>query len=275
MLAGGWALVLGLGAWVGPGVVEGGSGTESVLDRMPGSATSAADQYITFSLDRNDQSRAVEIICDGYTPNLVPQDLRSIREEIQDGGPRPQVNPELVDEDENEALTSMSFEVGIVSDGRTETLDIHLSIFEENGEYCVAGADGASNFGEGDDITAETDARQVAIDFVSAIFSRNDIAGATSLLCSDFSGPTPNEVRSFHDEHASDPSSPGNRSYGDAESEGADEVIEVIIETPDGDVELPFAVTLDGDCIAEIADIPALEEMSADGGADESDSNDD
>ena len=268
--------MLGLGAWVGPGVVEGGSGTESVIDQPPETAVSAAYRYLSYSIDRNDQSPAQGVICDDYTPNLMPEDLREIREELQGDGSRPQFNPELLSTEENESLTAVNYKVDLVLDGRTESFDIQLSVFEDNGEYCVAAVDDTSNDDENGNGDTDTDSRSTAIDFVSAIFSRNDIKGAESLLCNEYSGPSPEEVRNFHEEFASDPDSPGDRDFGDPDSEAVDELLEVTIGTTDGEITLSFAFTVGEDCIAEIADIPELEEMpSGDDPEDGDNGNDD
>lgn len=265
--------MLGLGAWVGPGVVEGGSGTERAIDQPPVDVSHAADRYLTYSLDRDDISPAEAVVCEGSTPDLAPTDLQDIREEYQGEGPRPQVNLEQVNLTDSAPYAFVDYNVGLVFNGRTETLEVQLSILHNGDEFCVVDAEEDSDTSTegGNGSGGEFDTRSSAVDFVSAIFSRNEVEDAEALLCEAYEGPAPQEVRAFHEERSTDPTSQGARSFGEASSDSVDEVIEVALDVTEGSVTFRFEFIFEDDCIAEITDIPELEDFEAESGADEED----
>jgi hypothetical protein len=202
ILAGGWAIILALGATVAPGFAA--SGDEDNVDARDQEATDAvgaAWSYLKYGSD-NDPDRAQATLCDDASPEQTPADLDDIRQTYDDqlGG------IERIDLDIGDP---MSLSEGIVIPGEVIYIyqghqrheDFLVTVQENDGTYCVSNAvqvqeeEPSASDDTSDGATSEAvDPQELAADFMRTIVIDREPQAAAALQCPSFTGITAEDL---------------------------------------------------------------------------------
>jgi hypothetical protein len=197
LLAGGWAIVLALGATVAPGFAASGSEeNQDPRDQAVTDAVGAAWSYLKYGSD-NDPDRAQATLCDDASPELTPADLDDLRQtyDSQLGG------IERIDLDIGDPMPSsegilIPGQVFYVYEGNQPSEDFTVTVQENDGTFCVSDTvlareeEPSSEESTGAAVDPET----LAAEFLRAIVVDREPQTATNLQCASFSGITPADL---------------------------------------------------------------------------------
>jgi hypothetical protein len=197
LLAGGWAIVLALGAWIAPGFAASGSSEdEDPRDETPTTAESAAWSYLRYG-SNDELNRAEAVLCEGASPEVTVDDLDAIRESYADqlGGIS---RIDLQTDDPVPALegSTVSGTVEYIYEDHRRLEDFVVSVQEQDAGYCVSNAvrlspDEPSASGNSPEVV---DPRALATDFLGSVVGGSDLEAAASLQCVSYSGISPEDL---------------------------------------------------------------------------------
>ncbi|WP_025273277.1 hypothetical protein [Haloglycomyces albus] len=194
-MAGAWIVALGMGAWLGPAVAQGGADGEdevALKDQAPASEKVAADRYLQHGSKGNEEYVA---ICDGADPEVGIATLKSLRDDFEsDTGKAGQVDIRPVDSYEENGLYTVVRDLFFQNDSR-QHYRLQVSVLKQGNGFCVSNAvfvddGGTESESEGGSVTPE----QLAIEFVNQIRKHNDPIAAREMQCVESSGDDPQKV---------------------------------------------------------------------------------
>jgi hypothetical protein len=202
LLAGGWAIVLALGATVAPGFAA--SGDEDNVDARDQAATDAegaALRYLRFGSDQ-DLDRAEAALCEEASPELTPSGLDGIRQSYdQELGGIERVDVAAGDPVPSTDGISIAGTVSYIYEGNQRHEDFLVTVQENDGTYCVSNAvqvqeeEPSASTSAGDGTTSEAvDPEELAADFMRTIVIDREPQTAAALQCSSFTGITAEDL---------------------------------------------------------------------------------
>jgi hypothetical protein len=262
LLAGGWAIVLALGATVAPGFAA--SGSEENQDPRDDSATDAegaALRYLRFG-SSEDLDRAEATLCEDADPELTPTDLEAIRQSYVEelGG----ITDVSVSTDEPTITADGSAYPGTVtynSQGGRRFEYFTVTVQENDGTYCVLDATHDEDEEPSPDDTGGTgpsvDPEGLANDFLTIIVGNRDPETAADMQCDPDIGITAQELYAAVAEWANENGWKSGIALGASQVESTESsitMLEAEIELT-GDVsveEFTFQVGVQGDCVATL-----------------------
>jgi hypothetical protein len=199
IMAGGWALVLALGAWIAPGFAASGSAqNEDPRDEPATSESNAAWRYLRYGSDE-DLDRAEATLCEDASPEVTPSDLDAIRQSYEDAlGGITRIDLETQDP---VALAEGSSVVGRVSyiyEGSQRHEEFQVTVQEGDGAFCVSDAVQMQSEGEtpstGDGSEPAVDLEVLATTFLTHVVGNRDPLTAATSQCDSYTGITPEEL---------------------------------------------------------------------------------
>ncbi|MCC3763939.1 hypothetical protein K3N28_12775 [Glycomyces sp. TRM65418] len=262
MMAGGWALVLVLGASVAPGFAA--SGSEENQDPRDDSATDAegaALRYLRFG-SSEDIGRAESALCEDADPELTPVGLDAIRQSYADelGG----ITDVSVSTDEPIIGAEGAAYPGTVtynSQGGRRFEYFTVTVQENDGTYCVSNAvhvqDEELSPGETGGTDPAVEPVGLVNDFLTVIVGNRDAEAATEMQCDSYSGITAQDLDAAVAEWANRNGWKSGIALGASEVESSESsitVLEAEIELT-GDVSaetFAFQIGVQEDCIASL-----------------------
>jgi hypothetical protein len=267
ILAGGWAIVLALGATVAPGFAA--SGSEENQDPRDDSATDpegAALRYLRFG-SSEDLDRAEATLCEGADPELTPTDLDAVRQSYVEelGG----VTDVSVSTDAPTITADGSAYPGTVtynSQGGRRFEYFTVTVQENDGTYCVSDAThdeedlpspDDSGGTDSDGTGPAVDAVGLANDFLTIIVGNRDPETAADMQCDSYSGITAQDLDAAVTEWATQNGWKSGVSLGASQvdsTESSITMLEAEVELT-GDIDakrFAFQIGVQGDCIASM-----------------------
>jgi hypothetical protein len=261
-LAGGWAIVLALGATVAPGFAASGSEeNQDPRDQEATDAEGAAWSYLRYG-SNDDLDRAEAALCDGAQPDLSPAGLDAIRQSYAEvlGG--------ITDISVNTKEPTISAEgsvfpasVEYISQGGQRSEDFLVTVQENDGTFCVSDATHDEDEQPSPDDTSGTgptvDPEGLANDFLTIIVGNRDPETAAAMQCDSDIGITAHELDAAVAEWATENGWESGIALGASQIESAESsitMLEAAIELT-GDVsieEFVFQVGVQGDCIESL-----------------------
>jgi hypothetical protein len=200
LLAGGWAIVLALGATVAPGFAA--SGDEDNVDARDQAATDAegaALRYLRFGSDQ-DLDRAEAALCEEASPELTPSGLDGIRQSYdQELGGIERVDVAAGDPVPSTDGISIAGTVSYIYEGNQRHEDFLVTVQENDGTYCVSNAapvqEEEPSTSADDGTTSEAvDPQELAADFLRTIVIDREPQTAAASQCSSFTGITAEDL---------------------------------------------------------------------------------
>lgn len=260
VMAGAWAIVLALGAWVAPGIAASGNEeNQDPRDQPATDADGAALRYLRYG-SSEDLERAEDALCDGASPELTPEDLDAIRQSYADQlGGITDVDPEVGDPVPTSDGISLAAQVFYISQGSQRVEDFLVTVQESDGIYCVSnvtqpGAEEEPS--SGGPTGSPVDPEALASEFMTNIVGNRNVQAAEAIQCSTYEGISPQDLDAAIEEWASDNGNPtGVVSVDPAESNESSATVFTAEVLLDGDVNretFTFQVGVQGDCIASL-----------------------
>lgn len=260
VLAGGWAIVLALGAWVAPGIAASGNEeNQDPRDQPATDAEGAALRYLRYG-STQDLERAASALCEDASPELTPEDLDEIRQSYAaELGGVTDVDLEVGDPVPTSDGIALAGTVYYIAEGSQRSEYFLVTVQESDGTYCVSDAvrpeeeEPSSSGTSGPTI----DPQELATEFMRAIVVDRSPQTAAADQCDTFEGITPEELHAAIDEWASTNGDttaflngiePSDASEGSTTAFAAEVSLrgEVIQE------DFTFQVGVQGDCVASL-----------------------
>lgn len=255
-MAGTWAVVLALGAWVAPGFAA--SGSEENADPRDQEATDAAGaawSYLRYGSNQ-DLDRAEDALCDDASPELTPSDLDDIRQSYDEalGG------IERVDLETGDPLAStdgidIAGTVSYIYQGKQRHEEFIVTVQEDNGAYCVSNAVRTQEEEPSSDATTgeAVDPQILVADFLRSIVVDREPQTAAAMQCDPYSGVTAQDLDAAIAEWAV-ANGPTTGYLNSLEPADTATMFEAEIKL-DGDLKIEtfaFQVVVQGDCIESL-----------------------
>ena len=200
LMAGGWAIVLALGASVAPGFAASGSGqNEDPRDEPATSASNAAWRYLRYGSDE-DLDRSEATLCEGASPEVTPSDLDAIRQTYDDAlGGITRIDLETQDPVALAEGSSVAGTVSYIYEGSQRHEEFQVTVHESDGAFCVSDAVQMQDDGEtpsnGDGTAPTVDPEVLATTFLTHVVGNRDPLTAATSQCDSYTGITPEELR--------------------------------------------------------------------------------
>ncbi|MCD0442294.1 hypothetical protein LO763_01470 [Glycomyces sp. A-F 0318] len=257
-MAGSWAVVLALGAWVAPGFAAGGSDEEGDSRDEPAStANNAAWRYLRYG-SNEDADRAEASLCDDASPELTPADLDTIRQAYADElGGITRVDLETGDPVQSSDGIMVAGTVSYIYQGTQRHEDFVVTVQENDGSFCVSNAtqpdDEADQPSASEGTESAVDPKTVAADFLRAVVVERNPQAAIAMQCDSYSGITAQDLdAAIADWTATNGATTGYLNSLDS-AEGP-MVFEAEIKL-DGDLKIEtfaFQLAVQGDCVESL-----------------------
>jgi hypothetical protein len=261
VMAGGWAIVLALGAWVAPGIAASGNEeNQDPRDQPATDAEGAAWSYLRYGSSQ-DLDRAEAELCEDASPEVTPEDLDTIRQSYADElGGITRVDLEVGDPVPTSEGISLAGTVYYISEGSQRFEDFLVTVQESDGTYCVSDAtqpaDDEDAPSDGGSTEAPVDPEVLASEFMTNLAGNRNVQAAEALQCSTYEGITPQDLDAAIDEWAAVNGEPtGVVSVDPAELNESSATVFTAEVLLDGDVNretFSFQVEVQGDCIASL-----------------------
>lgn len=257
-MAGAWALVLALGAWIAPAFAASGSEeNQDPRDQAATDAEGAAWSYLRYGSNQ-DLDRAEAALCDDASPEISPSDLDAIRQSYADElGGITRVDVEVGDPVSSSDGITLAGTVSYISEGTQRHEEFTVTIQEHDGTYCVSNADqpGAEvpTATPDEGATQEIDPQEVATDFLRAVVADRDPAAAEAMQCSAFTGITAQDLDDAIAEWVAVNGATTGYLNGisPAEAAGAFET-EIVLQGELNQESFTFQIAVEGDCVASL-----------------------
>jgi hypothetical protein len=273
-MAGAWAVVLALGAWVAPGFAAGGSDENTdPRDKPASDAKGAAWSYLRYG-SNGDTERAQAEICEDVAPELTPTDLDAIRQAYADelGG----ITDVEVETDDPIAVAdglSIAGTVTFISQSGQRYEDFTVTVQEHDGSFCITNATQSDEEMEqpsmDDGTEPAVDPEALAMDFLRGIVVERDSQTAAAMQCDSYTGVTAEDLdAAIADWTAENGATTGYlNSFEPIDETGSPiAMFEAEIKL-DGDLKIEtfsFQLGVQGDCIASLEGGDGLIETSED-----------
>ncbi|MFB9658550.1 hypothetical protein ACFQS3_20135 [Glycomyces mayteni] len=257
-MAGTWALVLALGAWIAPAfAASGNEENQDPRDETASSASNAAWRYLRYGASE-DLDRAEAVLCDGAEPELAPGDLDAIRQSYADElGGITRVDVETGDPVPTSDGIAIAGTVSYVSEGTQRHEEFVVTVQEHGGTYCVSDANQPGpevpTASPDEGASPEVDFQEVATDFLRAVVADRNPATAEAMQCSAFTGITAQDLDDAIAEWVAVNGATTGYLNGisPADGVGAFET-EIVLQGELNQESFTFQIAVEGDCVASL-----------------------